>query len=225
MRVNKIVCDGCGKEIHGDPFQIFAERVDRETGDFSTERSEWASGKDFCGECLERIKYFTETLNKEIHKEKDAQTETVKISKNDVALCEEPAESPRLVPIMEELAEPEKPKKELPKAEVPKKAEPKKPSIRDLVLQGLSKQEVCRITGCTPVTYTQTKYQLRKKGLLPKKDEQPQEKTAVKCSEVQGKCIYAGKAGTTPICDYLEITGARRGCPTEACTKFESKKK
>lgn len=36
-------------------------------------------------------------------------------------------------------------------------------------------------------------------------------------------CKYSGRAGGVPICDYLEKTGERRGCPVEGCTKYKRK--
>ena len=64
MRVNKIYCDCCGKEITGNPIMIFAERVDKETGDFVTEgyAGLYAPNKDFCDNCFEHIKNSIETI-------------------------------------------------------------------------------------------------------------------------------------------------------------------
>ena len=35
-------------------------------------------------------------------------------------------------------------------------------------------------------------------------------------------CKYGGKTGGIRICDYLEITGTRRGCPVQNCEKYTS---
>lgn len=52
------------------------------------------------------------------------------------------------------------------------------------------------------------------------------EKT-VKCSEVISTCKYACRLNNAGIryCDYFTITGCRRGCDPEICTKYEPKKK
>lgn len=62
MRVQKILCDRCGKEIEGFPVQVVAEFVDRETGestagetDYIPEDAEALLGKEFCVECTKRI--------------------------------------------------------------------------------------------------------------------------------------------------------------------------
>lgn len=64
MRVNKIICDCCGKEITGDPIMIFAERVNKETGDFVTEGNAglYAPDKDFCDECFKCLERCVEKM-------------------------------------------------------------------------------------------------------------------------------------------------------------------
>jgi len=39
MRQIKIICDSCNKEITDNPVKIYAEAVDRHTGDFTTART------------------------------------------------------------------------------------------------------------------------------------------------------------------------------------------
>ncbi len=34
-------------------------------------------------------------------------------------------------------------------------------------------------------------------------------------------CIYGGKMGGIPICNYLSITGKRRPCPAGKCTVYK----
>lgn len=218
MRISKIVCDVCGKEIHGEPIRIFAEKVDRDTGDIVDDSSVYAPGKDFCEKCFNNIKNFIDSIS-------------VALAEEDKPVMEEPAPEEIKEPPVEvekEVVEVEEPKQEHePKQEPePKKEtkpasskESKNPTIRDLVLQGLSKEEVCRKTGCKPITYDQTKYQLRKKGLLPEKAEKCSKET-VKCSEVHDTCKYAGK---DKQCDYILTTNKMRGCPLEACDKYEKK--
>lgn len=50
----------------------------------------------------------------------------------------------------------------------------------------------------------------------------------VKCSEVWKDCIYAWRRNVDDIfvmCDYMDVTGKRRGCDPEACVKYQSRKK
>lgn len=43
------------------------------------------------------------------------------------------------------------------------------------------------------------------------------------CKKVK-TCIYRGKMGGTPICNYLEIMGHRRPCGVQNCTVYEKGK-
>lgn len=63
MRISKIVCDGCGKEIHGNPIRVFAEKV-KDNGDFVDDGPVYASEQDFCEGCLEQIKICINALGK-----------------------------------------------------------------------------------------------------------------------------------------------------------------
>lgn len=50
----------------------------------------------------------------------------------------------------------------------------------------------------------------------------------IKCDKkVMEKCKYRGSLNGEGyfFCDYLGITGHRRGCPTECCDKFEKSRK
>ena len=214
MRISKIVCDGCGKEISGNPIKVFAERVERESGDFTEGGPIYAPEMDFCDECLGRIKNFVETMG-EIPFFPLIQVPVTKEPASEEK--DEQGKDEKTEPIKEEVPE-EKPKKQKPKAQLSEKPElpkaPSTPSIKELVLQGRSKEEVCRMTGCTPLTYSQTKYQLRKKGLLPPAGE------TVKCSEVHDSCAYAETNEAHGMCAYIGMTGKMRGCPAEECDKY-----
>lgn len=189
MRVNKIICDGCGKEITGYPIVVYADMLKRD-GDFIENGPIYAPKKDFCSECLNRIKGFIETMG------------TTPLPKVEEPKVEEPKPA-------------EEPKQ-------PAKSKASKPtSIKELVLQGKSKEEVCRITGCSKLTYDQTKYQLKKKGLLPQTEEATVTTEPVKCSKVHGTCAFADKKELQ--CNYIGITGKMRGCDAEACDKYVKK--
>lgn len=189
MRVSKIICDGCGREITVDPILIYAEKVDRETGNFS-KGSVWNPDKDFCDDCMERIKLFVDNMNNS--------TEV------------ESSDSNRKVEVNEK-----KPKNEK------LKEQNKKPTVRELIIAGVEKEDVLKRTGCTPHTYDNTKCKLKKQGLI-KENNKP--KSPVKCSEKGKNCKYsANVGGGTIICDYLGKVGHSRGCDPEQCNKFEKR--
>lgn len=66
MRIQKIVCDRCGKEITGYPVEIFPQYVDRENGEESWPDQDdllpdWAEkmqNTEFCERCTEKIVRF-----------------------------------------------------------------------------------------------------------------------------------------------------------------------
>lgn len=44
----------------------------------------------------------------------------------------------------------------------------------------------------------------------------------VKCSEMRDKCVYAVKFKDSEYCcDFIGVTGKRRGCDPEKCDKFK----
>ena len=46
------------------------------------------------------------------------------------------------------------------------------------------------------------------------------------CNNVMRTCKYCTViSGNLPVCDYLSMTGSRRGCPPEQCDKYEKKEK
>ena len=52
----------------------------------------------------------------------------------------------------------------------------------------------------------------------------------VKCSEVQKQCVYSVNYGGGgykgySFCEYIAVTGKRRGCDPEQCDKFKKKGK
>lgn len=53
------------------------------------------------------------------------------------------------------------------------------------------------------------------------KREQIPEASTVKCSQnVKRRCKYGLYGSKEWTCDYIEIAGERRGCPSSACTRF-----
>ena len=233
MKIQKILCDGCGKEIEGNPIKLFLEKVDRETGDIITDDSAalYAPEKDFCDECYERIKNFIETigvndivLQVKIPTEEELGCIEKMMKDNPHVIMAAEHNEPTVEVVLEE---PKSDPKAIQEETISKS---QKPTAKDLIIQGKSKAEVMEITGIKSASYDQTKYLLKKNGLLKdnekKEDPKPDDKGAVKtykCSEVIHKCFYRGKCGLHTICDYLEIEGHMRGCKPEECDKFREK--
>lgn len=238
MKIQKIVCDRCGKEIINNPVCIFLHIVDRETGIVTFETAiqggnEKLQDYDFCEECAEKIIQFAKKKTEEF--EKNAVIHLKEHTEEELADIEKVIKDKPLTTIM--AAEPKEPTvksvTEEPKPMVTDTEKPnKKPSIQELILQGVDKKEVVAITGCKESSYDQIKYTLKKKGLLPqqqkedepqqqKQDEPAKEVKTYQCSKVGHKCIYKSGNGQNRTCDYIGIAGHRRGCPPEQCDKYK----
>lgn len=102
----------------------------------------------------------------------------------------------------------------------------------ELYVKGYPYRIITKITG---INYNRAKNEVRRliaEGVLidrkikPKDKEQPV--GTVKCTKaVSRKCIYGSDyaPGETALCNYILITGKRRGCPACACDKFKQGKK
>lgn len=254
MKIQKIVCDRCGKEIINNPVGILPHIVDRETGivTFGTAIQGWdekLQDYDFCEECAEKIIQFAKKKTEEF--EKNAVIHLKEHTEEELADIEKVIKDKPLTTIM--AAEPKEPTvksvTEEPKPMVTDTEKPnKKPTVEELILQGVPKKEVVEITGCKSQTYSQVKYLLKKKGLLPQQqkpdkteqhesdklkkhesdefkqqesDESTKEVKTYQCSKVGHKCIYKSGNGQNRTCDYIGIAGHRRGCPPEQCDKYK----
>lgn len=221
MKEIKITCDRCGVEIKEHPVKICPEVVNRETDYIQTSiRPAWGRDLqkyDFCDKCAEEIVRFAKTKPKPTPPvlimreltEKEAVDLAEKIKKEPVTIL--PAEQPTT-----EIVE--------------SPPETRKPTISELILQGLTKKEVMKITGCKSTSYDVMKHTLKKKGLLAniKVSQEPvlTETGDVKtydCNKVKNKCFYGVKHGSGTYCDYIGIEGHRRGCKPEECDKFRRK--
>lgn len=54
------------------------------------------------------------------------------------------------------------------------------------------------------------------------KAKQPTDPDPNECKRKKS-CKYGGNMGGVKICDYYTITGERRGCPVQGCTKYKRK--
>lgn len=200
-RVMKCICDGCGREIDGGPIQIYAERTDL-VGFLadSEDNPFWEPGRDYCDSCMKQIINFVDGLPA-----RNAGKPAVKNPEFEKALPH--------------------PKEENGSMKNQKKSHP---TIKELLREGKSVEDIVQITGCTRSSVTQTKYQMKKAQM---KKAQAQESNPVVpvqtviCDEVMKTCEYAGKTGGLPTCDYALIVGHSRGCPPEACTAYKKRGK
>lgn len=67
MRIQKIVCDKCRKEITKNPFKIYFEEIDRENTDFVTSKADLEATSDitkmdFCGVCMDDLQRMVRTF-------------------------------------------------------------------------------------------------------------------------------------------------------------------
>lgn len=246
MKVSKIICDRCGKEIIGEPTKIYMHKVSDGKQELTEEMLEMLN-RDFCDECTEKIMNFAKSdienmdaLILKFNEPTEEEIEAIKKAMKDMpprVILVEPTDPTvevvqKMAPV--EVAEPAEVAESepmaavqmnVPMAAVPETPDKKpKPTVKDLIQQGLSKREVMEITGCKPTSYDTTKHQLKKQGLLPQQQEQPTDPTKIyKCSKVHDKCLYGSGHGPSATCDYMLITGERRGCPIEECNKFKRK--
>lgn len=74
---------------------------------------------------------------------------------------------------------------------------------------------------CCPECRLESNRQRAKRLSEAAKREQIPEASTVKCSQtVKKKCKYGLYGAKEWTCDYIEIAGERRGCPSSACTRF-----
>lgn len=104
----------------------------------------------------------------------------------------------------------------------------KKPTIKGLLVEGKSDEEILQITGCTKSSISQIRYQMRKaqenEGTTePEAVSKEPPKQTVMCSKVIKTCEFAGKTGNQLTCDYAIIVGHSRGCNPEECTAYRRK--
>ena len=67
MRIQKVICDSCRKEIKENPTKFLEEVVDRDTGDYVTNVETLDNGLsrlDFCPECAEGLRELIRTYRK-----------------------------------------------------------------------------------------------------------------------------------------------------------------
>lgn len=67
MKIQVIKCDSCKNEIVGNPYRIFIDETDRDTGDILIgDYAPTLKKMDFCKKCVSRITAFALDLNKKV---------------------------------------------------------------------------------------------------------------------------------------------------------------
>lgn len=222
-RVTKCICDGCGNEIEKEPVQIFAEIVDVETGDHLMYPGNHFhhDKKDYCTNCVQQIINFINGLPaRNVGKPAVPNPDFEKAFKELRSAAKSVDTENKTEPTRQ-------------------KQKQRKPTVREMIEAGKTTDEIVQATGCLRKSVGQIRYQINKK----KQEAAPEEKEpedhgdpsepepeagdrqTVNCSKAMKTCEYAGKAGPTPICDYMSITGHSRGCPPEACTAYKRRGK
>lgn len=67
MRIQKIICDKCKKEIKKNPLKVYFEEIDRDNGDFTTGKTELENTSDltemdFCEVCMDELQRMVRTF-------------------------------------------------------------------------------------------------------------------------------------------------------------------
>ena len=86
---------------------------------------------------------------------------------------------------------------------------------KTLFLQKRENQVRC--PACQEIRNRELRKTYRKECKKPEKAPDPNE-----CKRKKS-CRYSGKMSGMLICNYLSITGERRGCPVQGCTKYKRK--
>jgi hypothetical protein len=112
-----------------------------------------------------------------------------------------------------------------------------KMSIRDLLKEGVSIDDIVKVRGCCRQSVLNVRSSMKKRGekipdhrtTIEEKDRaavQASNSAAVKtynCTEVIDTCVYSTRMSGMLCCDYLDKHGKSRGCKPSACTVYVRK--
>ncbi|SHK34575.1 helix-turn-helix domain-containing protein [Hespellia stercorisuis] len=211
MIVKKVVCDGCGKEITGDPYRVKIVQQDPDTDDIADKYAYENNAEDFCADCKVRIVDFLYKLTAwRLQEEEESGAELP--SPAEPAVNEAPAVQKKTRPVLEE-----------------------KEQALELHKQGKSMSEISKTTGVKYSTVYSwinpnkcKKKRTGKPAVINKDFENVVDQMII--DEAVGKnadrhkckiCKYRSKVGGKQICDYCSIVGHIRGCEVEDCSVFE----
>lgn len=95
--------------------------------------------------------------------------------------------------------------------------------IREMYSSGVDPNvigEYFNVTGATVRKYTRDLRDVYYSAVKENEEKKPFNLNREGCKRCKYGCVMFG-FGSGVACDYLEITGKRRGCPGIGCTKFE----
>lgn len=230
MKIERIICDGCGAEITGERFRAMIYAVG-EDGKYLPRVK--GPRKDFCEACSSALTEVIENFkgekraDAEENSEEDVKEAAVEdepgilANKNQGGRGTDHAADMETEDAGEENVPPEEKTAEVSTNGAEACADSDK-SVRQLILDGKTTDEICAIKGCKKGTVFSIRSKMKRDGEITvpaKKECEP-----VDCRKVIKKCVYASKCGNMDICDYIGVTGKMRKCPLEACTKFQRRK-
>jgi hypothetical protein len=251
MRINEVICDACGKKIEKPVFGLILMEKDADYASGNGWDNEPKLGElDFCNECKEKIvkvvREFASPEEKEELVELGPDPETDKIFDEEQNIAEEWSKPDQ------EQKEPERDdggplksfkrfiqkKEEQPEITEEERKRYAKMSIRALLKEGISVDDIVKIKGCCKQSVINVRSSMKKRGekipdhrmTIEEKDGAAVEaaggaavKKTYNCAEVINTCENASRLGGTVFCDYLDKHGKSRGCKPPACTVYVRK--
>lgn len=190
MKVTKIFCDRCRKEIEGDPVKIIPELA----GAVLEERQR---EKDYCRCCCDKTMAFLNGMAEN----SDFEAAVEEMIRGE---CSDQVQ---------------KPAPEEKKTETYKGGATVKQQILELAAQGMSLSEIAIRMGKTYGHVWQVVNRDKKSREKAGKVQTENTKTVCCTDEIKKKCIY-GNTNGEPSCDFINKTGHSRGCDPEQCTEF-----
>lgn len=199
MRIVRYICDKCGKEIKGQIYGIAVHLLDPDNTELVLDSTyddiENTPDRQYCDKCIKRILYFANH---------SAATDNQEFAEAMQKMVKEPSGRDT-----ERMKERRRGKMDWAKAQ-------------ELLAAGVPVKEIAEQLG---VTKDAVYRQIRAHRSDPVPEQKVLEKQdAVSCTEeIMQKCVYGGKFGGVIACDYLGITGKRRPCSPDECTKYVEK--
>lgn len=190
MKVTKILCDRCRKEIEGDPVKIIPELG----GVVLVEKQR---EKDYCRCCCDKTLAFLNGMAQNSDFEA-AVEEMITGASSSRTQESEPKEK---------------------KTDVKKGGPTVKQQILELAAKGMSLREIADRAGKTYGHVWQVVNRDKKSREKAGKVQTENTKTVCCTNEIKKKCAY-GNTNGVPSCDFINITGHSRGCDPERCTKY-----
>lgn len=214
MKVTKIICDCCGREIEGSIFKLVLYEQDRELEIFKT-GNEYAPQKDICDSCKDKIAAYVERMGKE-------ETKDEILKKDEAGDLHGNLEEEAAVDVPDRVHDEEADctTEEGVGENGEKKPENTEYSVPGTVQTGGKGRKAVKSTKTVKETSTRKKAAV-KKTPAKKTTGSSTVKLPVDCKEVIKTCAYKGILSGQEYCDYLNIVGHSRGCKPGACTCYK----